>query len=183
MTALAACFAPHPGINANDLIQLSRDTSNAYHTILQACIPHVNSSPTRPTRTSTLAPTADPALLLNSTHWTSPSNPLRPQQTLPDPILFSIISHHPIGVHTAPHSCPDPRARLPHRTIISPMLIGPLSTSGRTSGSKTGQLACEERASRRHSIDHIRVWSKKKVKNNPGGHPSRTWERSHLDSA
>ena len=49
------------------------------------------------------------------------------------------------------------------------MLIGPLSTSGRTSGSKTGQLACEERASRRHSIDHIRVWSKKKVKNNPGG--------------
>lgn len=106
---------------------------------------------------------ANPALFLDSTHWTSPALSAHSRRSL---IPYASRSSHTIPQACIPHPnsspspCPDPYAglgsRLPNRTIISPKLIGPLSTSGRTSESKTGQLACDERASRRTSIDHIR---------------------------
>ena len=36
----------------------------------------------------------------------SPHSRLRPRQSLPDPILFSIISYYPVHLHSAPNSSP-----------------------------------------------------------------------------
>ena len=68
---------------------------------------------------------------LTSTHRTSPSRPLRPRQTLPDPILFLTISYHFPDVRPAPwllHVCPTlPPMPAPKHTPLPPHRLAMLT--------------------------------------------------------